>query len=168
MDYLKKQFEEAYENYANAIYRLCIYKTSNHEQAEDLTQEVFIRYWDYVSEGGKVLNIKAFLYQTARNLIIDYYRKKKTSSLDVLQEQGFDPSADDHNRIVNESEKNIAIQIIEKLDDKYRDVVYLRLVDDMSMEEIAQTLKISTNNATVRFHRGYKQLESYIKNNENR
>ncbi|MBI3458698.1 sigma-70 family RNA polymerase sigma factor [Candidatus Azambacteria bacterium] len=165
---LEQQLTEAYESYSDVIYRLCLYKTSNGEQAEDLVQEVFIRFWDYLSKGGEIVNIKSFLYQIARNLIIDYYRKKKAESLDELQEDGFQLSGNDHEDIINQSEKNIAIGIINQLEEKYRDVVYLRLVEEMTMKEIGQTLAITANNVTVRFHRGMKQVELFIKKYENR
>ena len=167
MKSLEQQLKSAYDDYSDVIYRLCLYKTSDKEQAKDLTQDVFMRFWDYILKKGYVSNTKSFLYQIARNLIIDHYRKKKTQSLDVMQENGFDFSADDYEHIINQSDANIAISIIKKLDKKYRHVVYLRLVEEMSMKEIAITLDISANNATVRFHRGMKQLESNIKNNEN-
>ena len=162
MESLEQQLSEAYENHADVLYRLCLYKTSDHDHAEDLTQEVFMRFWDYLVKGGKVSNTKSFLYQIARNLLTDHYRKKRSQSLDTLKEKGFDPIGDSHEEIINASEKNIAIEIIGQLDEKYRDVVYLRLVEELDMKEIAQTLKITANNATVRFHRGMKQLASHI------
>jgi len=162
MENNKKQFEIIYAEHIDGIYRFCLYKTSDSRQAEDLTQEAFIRFWNYINEGKEVESVKSFLYQIARNLITDYYRKKKTLSLDSLQEQGFEASGHDAENIVNESEKNIALGAIQKLDDKYRDIVYMRLVEDMEMKEIAKSLSITVNNATVRFHRGLKQLHSFI------
>lgn len=162
MENKEKQFEEIYAENIDGIYRFCLYKTSSSEQAEDLTQETFIRFWNYISGGKEVESVKSFLYQIARNLITDYYRKKKTLSLDTLREQGFEASVNDDENIFNQSEKNIALQTIQKLDDKYRDVVYMRLVEDMDMKEIAKSLSITVNNATVRFHRGLKQLHSFI------
>ncbi|MCX6747805.1 MAG: RNA polymerase sigma factor, partial [Candidatus Nomurabacteria bacterium] len=144
---------------------LCLYKTSNKQQAEDLVQEAFVRLWNSMSEQKEIDNPKAFLYQIARNLIVDFYRKKKALSLDGLQEQGFEPSNIDHEQIENKSEISIVVKVIEKLDEKYRDVVYLKLVEDMDITEIAKTLKITNNNATVRFHRGMKYLKLLIENN---
>jgi len=116
--------------------------------------------------GKEILNMKAFLYQIARNLITDFYRKKKTTSLDQLQNQGFEASSDDHEQIENRIEIEFMVKIIEKLDQKYRDVVYLKLVEEMNIEEIAQSLEITRNNVTVRYHRGMKHLKSLIKNKE--
>lgn len=165
MEEIKKQFENIYTEQADAIYRFCLYKTSNKQQAEDLAQEAFVRLWNSMSEEKDIDNLKAFLYQITRNLIVDFYRKKKALSLDGLQEQGFEPSNIDHEQIENKSEISIVVKVIEKLDEKYRDVVYLKLVEDMDITEIAKTLKITNNNATVRFHRGMKYLKLLIENN---
>ncbi len=162
MEQHKRQFEEVYAEHADPIYRFCLYKTSDKRQAEDLTQEAFVRLWNYLTDEKEVENMKAFLYQIARNLVIDYYRKKKALSLDYLQSEGFEPSGNDHEQIENQTEKNMALELIERLDPKYKDVVYLKLVEDMEPKEIAKTLKITTNNVTVRFHRGMKQLQSLI------
>ncbi len=159
----EKQFAKTYEIYADMVYRLCLFKTSDSDIAEDLVQEAFMRFWDQIAQGKKIRNKKAFLFQITRNLIIDHYRKRKDDSLDKLQEQGFEPSENGQERIVSKAEKNIAIAIINKLDEKYRDVVYLRLVEEMSFKDIAQTLDITSNNATVSFHRGKQKLEQFIK-----
>lgn len=163
----KKQFEIIYTEHIDEIYRFCLYKTGDRRQTEDLTQECFIRFWNYLDEGKEVESVKSLLYQIARNLITDYYRKKKTLSLDTLQEQGFEASGNDNENIVNESEKNIAIETIQKLDDKYRDIVYMKLVEDIDIKKIAGSLDITVNNATVRFHRGLKQLHLFIETQQN-
>jgi RNA polymerase sigma-70 factor, ECF subfamily len=155
----KTRLTVAYSKHSDSLFRLCLYKTSSEDTAKDLLQETYLRYWDYLYNHKPVESEKAFLFQIARNLIIDYYRKKKSSSLDSLREEGFDPSDGAHKKIVNDAEIGIAIGTINHLDEKYRDVVYMRLIEDMSMDEIGRSLGISANTATVRFHRGMKQLE---------
>jgi PHP family Zn ribbon phosphoesterase len=59
--------------------------------AHDLTQETFLKTWKQISDGTKIDNIKAWLYRVAQNLVIDYVRKKKDSSLEELQADGFNP-----------------------------------------------------------------------------
>ncbi|MDQ3075548.1 MAG: sigma-70 family RNA polymerase sigma factor [bacterium] len=166
MEEIKKQFENIYEEQSDAIFRFCLYKTSNKEQAQDLVQESFVRLWNSMSEKKDIENTKAFLYQITRNLIVDFYRKKKALSLDSLQDQGFEPSGIDHKQIENRSEINMAVKVIERLDEKYRDVVYLKLIEEMDITEIAKTLKITNNNATVRLHRGMKYLKLLVNNDK--
>lgn len=164
MEQIKVQFQNLYQDQADAVYRLCLYKTSSKETAEDLVQEAFVRLWNSMSEGKDIDNPKAFLYQITRNLIIDFYRKKKAVSLENMSEQGFEPSSNDHEQIEHSSEIRIMLKVVEELDEKYRDIVYMKLVEDMDIGEIAKSLKITTNNATVRLHRGMKYLKEILEN----
>ena len=88
---LKKIFLESFDTYNDALFRFCIVKTSNKELAEDLTQETFTRYWLALKEGKTMTNTRSFLYTIANHLVIDWYRRKKPSSLDALASEGFQP-----------------------------------------------------------------------------
>ena len=73
---LKEQYSKIYDQYINKIYRFVFLKVNSKEVAEDLTTEVFVRCWDKYRIGEEFENIQAFLYQVARNLVIDHYRIK--------------------------------------------------------------------------------------------
>ena len=79
-------FLTAYDKYADAIYRHCFFRVFSKEKAEELTQETFMRTWQYLEDGKEVLNLRAFLYRVANNLIIDHSRKKKEERLDNFHE----------------------------------------------------------------------------------
>ena len=74
---VKESFLQMFDAYSDAIFRFCMVKTSNKELSEDLTQEVFMRYWQALAGGREMTNTRSFLYTIAQNLIIDWYRKKK-------------------------------------------------------------------------------------------
>jgi DNA-directed RNA polymerase specialized sigma24 family protein len=80
-----------------------VLKVSSREIAQDLTQEVFMRFWQTLRDGEKAYNERALLYTIARHLVIDWYRKKKESSLDALDEQGIEFRSNDHEDIEDES-----------------------------------------------------------------
>ena len=94
----QQTFLEAYESYNNAIFRYCYYQTSNREIALDLTQDTFLKAWEYLGKGIAVENMRAFLYRVAGNAVIDYRRKKKSGSLDAMTENGFDIGHDERPR----------------------------------------------------------------------
>lgn len=156
------QFLQAYDNFADAIFRHCYLRISDRERAKDLTQEAFMRTWDYIARGSAIENIRAFLYRVANNLIIDEYRKKKSESLDELAEYGFDPGVDERGKIF----ANIAAADIRSvfggLDHKYRQVLMMRFVDDLQPKEIASILGESENNVSVRIHRGIRQVREIV------
>jgi RNA polymerase sigma-70 factor (ECF subfamily) len=161
---IMEQFVKAYEELSDAIFRHCYFKIGNRERAKDLMQDTFTKSWQYISGGSTVINLKAFLYRVANNLIIDEYRKKKEMSLNILQEQGFDPGFDDRGKHNNTIDAQFVIKKIKELDEKYRDVVLMRFIDDMSPKDIAEALRESENNVSVRIHRGLKQLREILDN----
>ncbi|HET8574803.1 MAG TPA: RNA polymerase sigma factor [Candidatus Paceibacterota bacterium] len=160
----EKKFLESYDEYSDAIFRYCFFKVSDADLAKDLTQDTFTKVWQEIASGTQVDNMKAYLYRVATNLVIDYYRKKKTYSLDKLQEDGFDP-IDQRNETILEdaSEVRIVKSILQELDEKYREPVYLRYIEEMSPKEIAAVLELSENVVSVRIHRGLKQLQDRMK-----
>src|SRR3989344_6415935 len=81
------QFLEAYDKYADAIFRYCYYRVFDRDKANDYVQEAYCRTWKYLMQGNQIENIRAFLYRTANNIIIDESRKKKSFSLDQIMEK---------------------------------------------------------------------------------
>lgn len=161
---LEASFAQYYDQYSDAIFRYCLYQTSNREKALDLTQDTFIKTWEYLSSGSKVENIKAFLYKVANNLIIDYRRKKKSESLDQMMEKGLDigNGINDVEQAENIYEKNTILQAMNQLEEKYRNVLTLRFIENLSVKEIAKVLKKTENNISVRIHRGIQKLKEIL------
>jgi RNA polymerase sigma-70 factor (ECF subfamily) len=160
---VKKGFEEAYDEHSDSVFRRCLFKVSDREVAKDITQETFVRLWDYFSSGEDIKNPKALAFRIANNLIIDHYRKKSSDSLDIMQEAGFDPSGDEDEQIVFSADKDFAIKIISSLPDMYREVIMLRFVDEMTPQEIAEIVGESENVVSVRIHRGLKKIQVILK-----
>lgn len=153
------QFIEAYEQWADGIFRHCYVRVSNRELAKDLMQETFMRSWQYLQKGQMIDNLKAFLYRAANNLIIDHYRKHKADSLDQLQEKGFDVIGERADHIELGVEYDRALLLLEKMEDDFRQVLSLRFVEDLSIKDIAQIVGESPNLVSVRIHRGLKKLK---------
>jgi len=162
---LEQEFLDAYDQYADAIFRHCYYRVFDRERGKDLMQEVFMRAWEYLGKGEKVLNMRAFLYRIANNLIVDESRKKREASLDKLQEEGFDPGIDDTDRLNNRIEHSRVIKTMRNLDDNYRDILVMRYMNDLSPSEIAEVTGESANTVSVRIYRGLKQLRSMLAEN---
>src|SRR5690606_23115332 len=100
--------------YSDAIFRFCLVKTSSRELAEDLVQETFMRYWQSLSSGKEMRNTRSLLYTIANHLVIDWYRKKRSLSLDALGEDGFDPPEE---RMTTSEEDAELAGILEVIDD---------------------------------------------------
>lgn len=151
-----------YEDYADAIYRHCYFRVFDKELAKDLVQETFAKTWRYLASGREVLNGQAFLYKVATNLMINRSRKKKEISLDMLQEQGFDPGTDQRASLENFIAGKKVFEELDRLDDRYSQVITMRFVDDLSPQEIADILGESENAVSVRLHRALKKLKELL------
>jgi len=158
----KELFERLFQEYSDVIYRFCLYKTSNPEIAHDLTQETFLRLWKTLSCDKKLDSPKSYIYQISRNLIVDYYKSHKVVSLDFLMEEGFDVKGDMVSAEII-SDASILREQIDSLEKEFREVVYLRFVEELGVQEIAQTLGISENLVSVRINRGKNKLKEKFK-----
>lgn len=155
---MEKIFMKAFDEYADAIFRHCYYRVYSKERAEELVQETFVKAWDYVRKGGHIRDMRPFLYKVANNLVIDESRKKKTFSLDALEEQGFDPPSDGESQIRRVVEGKDMLMLLEQLDSQYKEILVMRYVDDLQPKEISQILGVSENVISVRIHRALKKL----------
>jgi RNA polymerase sigma-70 factor (ECF subfamily) len=157
-DETKAYFLQIYDTYADDIYRFCFLKVSSREQAEDLTQEVFARFWQALREGTVMRSERALLYTMARNLVIDWYRKKKESSLDVLTESGIEFSGDSGADVTLAAEMGEALRIVDQLDEPSREALLMRYVEGLSPKEIADLTGESANAVSVRLNRAMKKV----------
>ncbi|MBP9669542.1 MAG: RNA polymerase sigma factor [Candidatus Pacebacteria bacterium] len=158
----QEQFLAAYEEYSDIIFRFCVLKVSNREIAIDLMQDTFTKTWEYVAKGERVDNWKAFLFRSANNAIIDYYRRKKSTSLDALTEDsGYVPVSEDMDA-EEAAQVAEAHRALVHLPEEFREVVSLRFVDGLQPKEIADLLGLSTNIVSVRIHRGVEKLREYM------
>jgi len=157
------KFEKIYQNESDAIFRFCLVRVSNREQALDITQEAFLRLWQSMCQEKDILNDRAFLFTVAHRLIIDWYRKKKSISLEHMIEKegelGYDRA--DETIISNlelGAEGRHLLEKISELTSVCRYPVYLRYTENMSPREIGVILGVSANVASVRLNRGLQEL----------
>lgn len=166
----EKDFIHAYDVYADDLFRFCILRVSDTEVASDLVQETFTKTWLYLRGGQEIEHMRAFLYQTLRNLIIDFYRKKKPVSLDEKLEEGGQIEGALHEDIEMSIEKEYDIEHVKKLlrrlPDIYQEVIILRYVEGLSIDEIGTMLGETNNAVSVRIHRALKKLETILKREE--
>lgn len=158
----ENQFLEAHEDYAEAIFRHCYFRLSDRVKAESVTQETFLRAWEYMASGKKVDNLRALLYKIANNLIIDRYRAKKSLSVEAMVAEGFAFSIDERDKLYDKIAKREIFGALKELDDMYREVMMLRYSDDMTVGEISEVLGESENTISVRLHRGLKKLKTLL------
>ena len=137
-------------------------RVSLREETNDLTSEVFLKTWDYLSSGRKINKIKSFLYRTADNLIIDWYRsRKRVASLESdlsEDEKSLIQESDLESNMAVSEEVSVLMGKIGRLNEKERKILLLRFVDDLEIEEISEVLGKSKGAIAVAIHRALKAL----------
>jgi RNA polymerase sigma-70 factor (ECF subfamily) len=163
MEQHEELFEKAYNDYADAIFRHCAFRLMDRERGKDLMQETFLRMWNFIEDGKEVENMRAFLYRIANNLIVDDVRKRKTVSLEQLQEAGWDPGGDDGVITAQDHlELGRVLDILKDLDATHRQVIVLRYIDGLNPADIAEILGESANTISVRLHRAIKHAKALL------
>ncbi len=121
------------ENEYDNIFRYVLYRVNCREEAEDITQETFLRYIQH-SEYHKTGSERQVLYTIARNLCIDFYRKTKTEPIGEYVQ-----SADNSDIL-----RDVAVRVaMSKLSEEEREIIILRLVNGESISVIAKIFGIS-------------------------
>ena len=160
-DALEKVFVEAFSEYGDAIFRFCMVKVSNVELAEDMTQEVFTRYWKSLKDGKEMSNTRSFLYTIANNLAKDWYKKKKADSLDEQIESGHIPKDNIASPEKIASYREV-LSTIEDMEQKDKEVLILRHVEGLDPKDIAGILEETANTISVRLNRATKRLQEKL------
>lgn len=163
----KKRFTDIYNQESDSLFRFCLFRVSDREKALELTQEAFTRLWRTISLGKRVDNPRALLYMVARNLIIDWYRRIKSVSLESLSSRNENSEFDAiDERATIEIELNAdssrVLLLLEKLEPHYREVIHLRYIEDLSPKEIAELMGLNANTVSVRITRGIDALKRII------
>lgn len=150
---------DAHRDFSRGLSRYANLKVDNAALSEDLVQDTFMKTWLYLKKTGKIDLMRAFLYHVLNRLIIDEYRKKKAVSLDLLTENGLELKAIKSENIFNVVDGKALMLLIEKLPEKYRSVITMRYVEELSLKEMSSITRQTQNAMSVQVHRGLVKLK---------
>ncbi len=165
MDEIKEQFSQIYDQYIEKIYRFVYLKVDSQDTAEDITSKVFMKGWEaYQNKAGAIDNPSAFLYQIARNAVVDYYRERgrtNTVSSEILAEIA-DSGDNVHDKAVLSADISAIKVSIKKLKPEHQDIIMWHYLEDMPIAEIAKLVDKPAGTVRVMLHRGLKELRGLI------
>jgi len=169
MNNFKEQFSQIYDQYIDKIYRFVYLKVNSQETAQDITSKVFIKGWEAYQKQAKnsdlkIQNESAFLYQIARNEIIDYYRDKGRTNIVSVDNSPeiIDSETNVHEKAILSADVDNIKKAIKKLKQEYQDIIIWHYLEDMSIAEIAKLMNKPAGTVRVMLHRGLKELKNIV------
>jgi len=154
------------------VYNLALKMTGNPADAEDISQEAFLKAFRLLESFRGESRFSVWLYRLTYNLCIDFLRKnKKVSMISLSQKHDddddyefdiTDTSEQPERTVVRNEMREIIDKSINELDVFHREILIMREIADMSYSEIAQTLKISEGTVKSRLSRARKSLAQIL------
>lgn len=133
------------ERYYDDIYRFCLYLTGQETDSYDITQEVFLKFIKYM-DSYQHKNLKGYLLTIARNLCNSYFGRKRISedidSIDIAEE---------NSQMKNVEDKVILWKLLQELSPEQREIVILRVYEDLPFKDIGKMLGINTSTVKSRY-----------------
>lgn len=154
-----QDIKQIYEEYFETVYKYLFCLTHDNDISEELTQETFYRAVQKINTYKGKCKMSVWLCQIAKHLWYDQCRKNK--KLINIEENLLDVQVSEstENQVVSNDEKISLYKKMQKLDEKTREVIYLRITGELSFKEIASILDKTENWARITFYRGKTKLK---------
>ena len=155
-------FGELYDHFLDLIYRHIYYRVGNTSDAEDLTQQVFLKAWQAIGRYRKKSAFGAWLMTISRNLIIDFYRarKEKESLDDRYEAASKDPGPAQVAEATDEQQR--LLRVIARLPEEQRQIIIMKFIEGYGYPEIAGLLGKKEGAVRVIQHRALKKLREFL------
>ncbi|PWW20010.1 RNA polymerase sigma (SigW) subunit [Cytobacillus oceanisediminis] len=166
-------YADVVEIYKDKVFQICYRMLGNRHEAEDIAQEAFLRAYVNISSFNIELKFSTWLYRIATNLCIDRIRKKKpdyyldaevagTDGLNMYSQIASDTRLPEDDVESLELQETIQREI-SKLPEKYRSVIVLKYIEELSLNEISETLDLPLGTVKTRIHRGREALRNQLR-----
>ena len=173
-DLLKKNdplaLEALFNRYYKPLCQFCAVYTKDYEATEEIIADLFIKIWDGRGDSS-ILNIKNYLFISARNLSINYNQKKK-DPVDSIEDISFqnDLFEDTHTpfRILSGAESvSRILRLIDTLPERQREILLMSRIDQIDKRKISEVLGISIRTVETTLYQSIKELRRMLKDSTN-
>jgi RNA polymerase sigma-70 factor, ECF subfamily len=166
-------FAELVELYKDKVFQICYRMLGNRHEAEDISQEAFIRAYVNIETFNQKRKFSTWLFRIATNLCIDRIRKKKpdyyldaevagTEGLTMYSQVAADVQMPE-DEVENMELQETIQKEISKLPEKYRSVIVLKYIEELPLQEISEILDMPLGTVKTRVHRGREALRKQLK-----
>lgn len=157
-------FGQLYDLYFDKIFRFVYWRVNHQQTAEDLVAETFIRVWGKIAEIADERAFNGWVFQIARNLVIDHYRVRKiTVNIDTLENVlEYEDNIIEQTNLGFDQKK--FLEALKQLPPDQQTVIKLKFLDELENSEIAKLLNKPEGTVRVIQHRGIQQLKKILNN----
>ena len=152
-----KELELIIEDYQNDLFSFAFYRLASYDLAQDIVQDVFLKYFEDSKKLSEINNIKTYLFKSVSNACVDYQRKYGKIIIQNIENHV--------NTIKNEEEKECLHEyfrieeILNHLPEEQAEILKLKFVDDLSFVEIADILNENVNTVKSRYKYAIEKLK---------
>ncbi len=154
----KDAFNTIIEDYYDDIYRFCLYMTGHEADSYDITQDVFLRFIRYAGS-GRYKNLKGYLITIARNLCMDYFTHRKE---DAAKSEMMSQVLKEGPQMTEVENKLFLLKLLDHLSCEQKEVVILRIYEDMKFKDIAEMTGINVSTIKSRYQMGIANMKRYM------
>lgn len=169
----ERAFRALMDKYQRPVFSICLRMVRNRDEAEDLAQESFIKVFAMLERYNSSYAFSSWLFKITSNLCIDFLRKRKIETfamdepIDVergeIQRQYEAPDLDPEQELMKNEKMRRLSTAIDRLPAHYRIMLILRHQENLSYEEIAESLDIPLGTVKARIHRAREMLKSSLR-----
>lgn len=153
---------EIYNLYFQKMYRFIFYRVGHHEMAEDLAEDVFIKAFSKLSSLSQEQSFEGWLYQIARNLVVDYYRQKRATVALQDVENTLEYESNLIEVVSLKEQQAVMLKLLRELTADQQLVIKLKFLEELDNPEIAQIMGKQEGAVRVIQHRAIQRLQELI------
>lgn len=150
----EKAFKVLHQRYMQNVFAYIKTLIRDHDESEDLFQEVFIRFYNNAKKGIEISNVQSYLIKIARNLCLNHKRDKKHQ----VEVEDWHRTVDDELNLEHKEMFNLVMRALEIIDEKYSEAFVLKKIEGFKFTEVAEILEITVEGAKTRVNRARQKL----------
>lgn len=157
-----EKLQQDYNHYFINLQRFCMVKLKNQEQAEDCVQQSFLILYEHYMKDEDIKNVAGFLYKIADNLIKTQWRENQRAEKTVQIETLSDIISSNRDEYSDTDYDALAEKLLQTLSDNEKELYKLKYIDNKSIEEISEELKINYQAVAKRLSRLRQKVKELI------
>jgi RNA polymerase sigma-70 factor, ECF subfamily len=157
------EYNSCVDKYLKMVYRISFHYFGNREDAEDVSQDVFLKLYSHNTKFESEEELKAWLIRVTTNTCHSYFRnpfRKRKTEIDEKEIENIVGSSSSEQGIIN---RKVVMDAVMSLPERYRIVVYLYYYEEYSICQISNTLNIKETTIQTRLSRAREKLKSVLK-----